>query len=707
MLRTLQMPLVYRVFTVTLPKVRAEGEAPVDLLELVGKGTIYPVSISSEEPATQWYWDLGLIREVLSHDKDAIQLDRIKQAGPLLWMHDRFDQIGRIHDPYVEDRRLKGGIRYMRTQRGRDFELNALDDIQVNMSVGYRPMEMELRKRGDMEKGELDEYLITQWEPHEWSIVSIPADISVGVGRQQAEEFAVRSGSRELFPVQVRDGLAVDKEGEEMSKKVTDPTPPEGGTAPEAAKPEERVASATIQVGTSERDKEVVDMFAMAKNNGIPEAKVVSAIQRGLGPAAFAEEVLRERTSVPVVTQPPAERSNAVPDRDLASYSLRKAILMTLPRSEGGIEPGGLEWEVHQELERKLPMGVRRPEGERGILVPTNMPGPDPRAAARAARALGRPFRPYQDDLGRAYPPDSVTSTEGTEFKFTTAAPMIDMLRAMLVTARLGARFLPGLPGPLGFPRKTSASTASWQSAEAAAVADSMPNFELMTLSPKTLIDTTGTTRQLLRMASEDFDALLRDDILQTHKVAIDAAAFVGSGASGQPSGLYVLSGIQSHDVGPGANADAAPDYTDITTMIGKLADAGIEAGSDPIMPAFATTPLVAATLMRTLTFPAANTGEAIWKGPVYEGLLAGYRALASNVLSKTLNNGVPGGGTEHGLVHGNFAELFIAEFGAFEIIADPYSSKKSGVIELTSFQMVDVNVRHQASFVKGINAIP
>ena len=44
---------------------------------------------------------------------------------------------------------------------------------------------------------------------------------------------------------------------------------------------------------------------------------------------------------------------------------------------------------------------------------------------------------------------------------------------------------------------------------------------------------------------------------------------------------------------------------------------------------------------------------------------------------------------------------------GALEIITDPYRLKKQGMIEVTSFVMVDVAVRYPEAFCKGITLVP
>ena len=468
--RTLQLPVMHRTFPVSILAERADGAT--DPREQIGQGRRYRVSISSEQTAPQWYWELGLVNETLSHKKSAVLLERLQETGAVLWNHDRYDQVGRLFDPEVVDARVVGDLQYSRTQRGQDFELDGIDGIRVSVSVGYRALEMKRTKRGDPEKGEIDEYLITKWEPMEMSIVSIPADVSVGLGRHEAEELARRSGG-ETFPAEIEDGDTVREESQmpktqqELDREaaaaaaavaVADPPIPAGKPAG---------APAAVEVRSDARDAEILEIAAMARQNGMDE-KVREWVERKLTPAQVAHEIVKARATS-AVGQGPVERRSAIEDRDLRSYSLRRAILMTLPKSEGGIDRGGIEAEVDDYLDRHLPPGIKR---QGGILIPTNMPGPDPVAAKRAAR-----------ELGRAYPLDSATSTEGTEFKFTQPGPFIDMLRAKLITARLGARFMPGLTGPTSFPRQTGGSTAAWQDGEATAISDSMAAFNLMTLT--------------------------------------------------------------------------------------------------------------------------------------------------------------------------------------------------------------------------------
>jgi hypothetical protein len=69
------------------------------------------------------------------------------------------------------------------------------------------------------------------------------------------------------------------------------------------------------------------------------------------------------------------------------------------------------------------------------------------------------------------------------------------------------------------------------------------------------------------------------------------------------------------------------------------------------------------------------------------------------------MNGSDPTGGSSYGLVFGNWSDMIIGMWGALEMIPDPYAKKKQGLIELTTFQMTDVLLRHGESFVKATGA--
>ena len=267
---------------------------------------------------------------------------------------------------------------------------------------------------------------------------------------------------------------------------------------------------------------------------------------------------------------------------------------------------------------------------------------------------------------------------------------LIDLLRNMAVAVRLGARVLTGLQGPVSFTKQTGAGTATWVGENPGSdVADSNLTLGLATLNPKTLQSSTSYSRQLLATASIDVESLVRSDLAAIHALAWDKAVFHGIGAGNEPAGIYVAPDVNAVAMG------GAPTF-------GKLVDMATEVAKDNALLGnlgFVTTPGMAGKLMQTLVASAAGSAM-IWSGNHIEGSVAGYRAIASNQIRSDL-----GGGSEHGIGFGNWADALVGMWAGLEILADPYRLKKQGMIEVTSFQMTDVLLRRGESFTKSTGA--
>jgi len=675
---TRTLPVLERVFAMDVTHVRA-ADAPADAPKR------YQLTFSSEDPVERGGFWSDPWMEILGHGDGEVRLGRLNNGGPLLLEHRSDLFLGGVMCASVSGGKGHAEVQMSRNQLAQDVSRDIEDGLRVNTSVRYQIHKMKRTKRGDPEKGIPDEYRATDWEPLEVSIVSVPADATVGVGR------AV-SGSQQS-PVEIDDGDPVT-EGRTM--KTQEQLEAEAAAAAEAEKARTtaaNVAVAEVEKGqrektAAEREKAAMDIIATAAANGITDHEKVGAwVKRYKDGSAspmeiFAEMLQEVRTKGPAIRQLPEA---GVKHPDWRKYSYRRALLRLSEVSEpnSGARFDGLEGEYDQELRKQRPVGFK---DRGGILIPMSVI-PEEIKQERA--------------LERAYPLDSGTSTEGTEFKFTAPGDFIEMLRARLAVTPLGARFITGLLGALSFPRQTGAVTGTWM-AEEGTVTDSMAAFDNMTLSPKTLMCTTGYTRQLLAIASQDIEAIVRADLAAVHARTIDIAAIQGLGSSNQPKGVANQSGVLSQDMGAGAGADAVPTYANLVNMLGKVADANADQGSL----GYLTTPLLAATLKRTLVASAAGA-DMIWTGPFNDGMVAGYKAIASNDVTKVWNNGATTGGAEHGLLFGNWLELLIASWNALEVIVDPYSFKKAGRVEVTTFQMVDTGVRHPVSFCIGINAIP
>lgn len=143
-------------------------------------------AFSSESPVKRIDWDIWeYIWEVLSHDPAHANLDRCNSgAAPLLWNHNRDDQRGIVTKAWIDsaERRAWCTVRFSRSTRADQLLQDVNDRIVQNVSFCYLVHELELTKISD---DDYNTYTSNDWEVVEVSLVSIPADPSVGIGRTQ------------------------------------------------------------------------------------------------------------------------------------------------------------------------------------------------------------------------------------------------------------------------------------------------------------------------------------------------------------------------------------------------------------------------------------------------------------------------------------------------------------------------------------------
>jgi HK97 family phage major capsid protein len=134
------------------------------------------IAVSSEEPVER---DFGL--EILEHSAEAIDLEFLGSGrAPLLLDHDPRQQIGVIERTEIgSDAVLRADVRFGNGALADEVFQDVVDGIRANISVGYRIDKMSKNERSD---GTV-EFRAVAWTPMETSIVSIPADKSVGIGR--------------------------------------------------------------------------------------------------------------------------------------------------------------------------------------------------------------------------------------------------------------------------------------------------------------------------------------------------------------------------------------------------------------------------------------------------------------------------------------------------------------------------------------------
>lgn len=598
------------------------------------------IAVSSETPVPRW----GCM-EILEHTPEAVDLSRFRDGAAFLMDHDPTRQVGVIEQVALgSDRVLRAVVRFGRSTAAQEAFQDVLDGIKTKISVGYDydPAEVDSSRGADGIPIER----VKRWTPMEASLVAIPADASVGVGRSHRRTETDPEEPGETGPDEDDEpgepGNPETPADEAATQEDTMSEKPGGQSAANV----EELRSAT-QIATT-RATEILDLcqtFGLAER-----AKDLIASER------TAEDIKREiLTEAQKRLKPTSAAGVELTEREAKAYSYARAVFSLVAQQEGR-DFNCFEREISQDLERSKPVSYQ---------------------------ARGGIFVPMQKRAGI----DSITATKGKELIFEQfGGELIQLLRNKAVITQMGARVFTGLTGPLRFPRQTAAAQANWM-AENGGVDTTASNLTLdsVTLSPKTLMATTSFSRQLEALGVVDAENVVINDLALVMALAWDLAAIHGSGMANQPTGIYSAAGVNSTPMG------GVPTYGKLQDMITAVANANALYGSL----GWITTPGMAGKMAQTLVAAAAGS-KMVWDGPYDGGVMNGYKGQATNQVSSTLGAGT----NEHGIIFGNFNDLLVGQFGGgMELIVDPYALKKQGMIEITSFQMVDIATRHAKSF--------
>ena len=162
-------------------------EVTLDRAKMKDDRTI-ELSFSSETPYNRWFGP-----EILSHDPDSMDLSRLQEIGVLLFNHNPNMPIGQVVSVEI-DETAKKGLAVVRFDTDDDAEKiyqKVLSGTLKGVSVGYQVSVWEEVNANAMSTngrfaGPCS--IAVKWTPYEISIVSVPADPNVGVGRSADEQ---------------------------------------------------------------------------------------------------------------------------------------------------------------------------------------------------------------------------------------------------------------------------------------------------------------------------------------------------------------------------------------------------------------------------------------------------------------------------------------------------------------------------------------
>jgi len=468
------------------------------------------IAISSEEPYMRYFGN-----EVLGHKSGEIDLNFLSSGrAPLLLDHDPEKQIGVIKSVKLDEEsgRLRAKVRFGKGALAQEAFTDVVDEIKANISVGYEVHDMTLVGKS----GEDNTYRVTDWRPVEASLVSIPADVTVGVGRSSETP---KNPETEIKPT---------IEETKMSEDIKTPEVDVAGIEAKARKAAEKNAAEIVELGARHNQSTMAQEF-------IAGGKSADEFRGALLEKIGSDTALEDSTI-------------GMKKDELKEFSLVRLInALANPGDVRAHEAAAFEFECTRAAAEKY-------AGEpQGVILPADV------------------LRTWKRDLNSA----DDSALFGDDYR---GESFIDVLRNSSSVMQAGARTLSGLSGDVVIPKKTAASSAGWIATEGGAASESEFTVGTVSLTPKQIGAFTDMTRQLRQQSSMDVENMIRDDLGQAIALAIDLGGLEGSGASGQPTGLLNTGSLTKVTTWAAANPTFAEVVTletavaDANALMGNLA---------------------------------------------------------------------------------------------------------------------------------------
>jgi|TARA_R110002110_G_scaffold96331_2_gene248254 HK97 family phage major capsid protein/HK97 family phage prohead protease len=450
---------------------RAES---TEFLEAEDRTLEFP--FASEQPVERYF---GM--EVLSMSEEAMDLSRLNDGAPLLYQHDADKIVGVVERAYIKDKRGYAKVKLANNELGREMQDLVKDGIIRNVSFGYRINEMEEDKSTKPAT-----YRATAYQPFEISLVTVPADQTVGIGRAFAESQSVPAASTVTTPP--------------LISTMEEQTPNLELLRAEASEAKAKEAAEMLALGKRTQNVEIAQDFVM-NSRSLDELR--SALLEKMG----SQSKPVDNTAGEI----------GLSEKETRSFSWLRAInYLSNPADRAAREAAGFEIEASDAAAAKLG------RQSRGITIPQDVLRRD--LATSPASAGG-----------------NLVSTD------LLAGSFIDLLRNASALDRAGATVLTGLTGNVAIPRQSGAATAYWV-AESGAPSESQQTLDQVTMMPRTVAAYTDYSRRLLIQSSVDVENMVRSDLAKVLALKIDLAGLYGTGTNSEPLGLKNTTGIGTED---------------------------------------------------------------------------------------------------------------------------------------------------------------
>lgn len=447
------------------------------------------LSFSSDAPVEQW-WRTIL---VLEHTEQAVNFERLLPGGAVLFNHDRNQHLGVVLSARVDaDGKARATVKFGRSKLAEEKFQDVKDGILCNVSLGFTTEEIKLVE--EREDG-VDVYRATKWTPYEISLVTIPADTNVGVGRSAPEP--EKTHGEQNMP-------SKEKPNEQSGTRQKE-TPAQPEFSPADIQKAERERIATInRLGVRFKCEEDAETF----------------VREGHSVDQFNAFIVERQGSVD--PEPTPEDMNSpigMNARELQQYSFLNAIrALVFPNDKKVQEAAALELEASRAAADAT---GKEPEG---ILVPVDV------LTSSGSRAMNTGSSGAN---GAALIADTLL-----------AGSFIETLKKKCFIMNIGTK-LTGLVGNVSIPKQLADGMA-YVLGEEEEPAASEGSFGQIKMNPLTLGARTELTRRFIMQSSIDAENFARQLLATAQAQKLQQLALYADGSGNLPTGVKYLTGVNA-----------------------------------------------------------------------------------------------------------------------------------------------------------------
>lgn len=269
---------------------------------------------------------------------------------------------------------------------------------------------------------------------------------------------------------------------------------------------------------------------------------------------------------------------------------------------------------------------------------------------------------------------------------------IIPLLQKRITALSLGVQRLPLSGSPVQIPKITTAATAYWV-AENASVTASDLAFGQLNMTPHAVASRVILSNRLINLSSPAAEQITRAQIAKDLGIAIDAAIYAGTGASGQPTGIVQTSGINTVTSFGSAAANAA--YGKLIDMIQELSADNVELANCGW--AMHSTAFSALSKMIDAAGGFNMERRLFGAGPMNGATtLLGYKYAITNQLTT-----LTASSTSNSILFGDFSQCYLGEWGTMvlrssDVAGDSFAKMQTQILAAME---VDVGVAQPTAF--------